>query len=234
MTREERYECFQMMLPICISYIPIGIACGVVLQQAGFHWLTTLFMSIIVYAGASQFMIAAMMMSGAGIIQIVAMVCAMNSRHMLMSASLQGKLTNRKLRYLLPFAHLVTDETYAVLLTKYNTVPTWTDQQSFFASLFTYFTWMTSTMIGAFIGSGINLPTSTMSFMMTAMFLFLLLTQVKTPASVVVIVVTMLSIFVLNTWLPSGASILLASLIGSLAGYGYEKMWRLKAVNAHD
>jgi len=41
--------------PICLGYIPIGMAFGVLAQKAGLYPLEIMMMSIFVFAGSSQF-----------------------------------------------------------------------------------------------------------------------------------------------------------------------------------
>jgi predicted branched-subunit amino acid permease len=49
--------------PICLGYFPIGLAFGVLAQQAGLHPIEIGLMSLLVFAGSSQF-IAVSMLSG--------------------------------------------------------------------------------------------------------------------------------------------------------------------------
>ncbi|MFH0914325.1 MAG: AzlC family ABC transporter permease, partial [Chloroflexota bacterium] len=59
-------------LPICLGYIPVGIAFGVLAQKAGLSPLEIGLMSILVYAGSSQFIAVSMLSSGATAPSIIA------------------------------------------------------------------------------------------------------------------------------------------------------------------
>lgn len=48
-------------LPLCLSYIPVGLACGVLLQQVGFDPLLAGLLSILVFSGGAQFLVASML-----------------------------------------------------------------------------------------------------------------------------------------------------------------------------
>ena len=62
--------------PICLGYIPIGLAFGVLAQKAGLHPLEIGAMSLLVFAGSSQFIAISMLSNGTGTIPIIAGVLA--------------------------------------------------------------------------------------------------------------------------------------------------------------
>ena len=61
-------------LPLALGAIPFGLAYGVVSIKAGLTIAETLLMSLIVFAGASQFMAVVMIQAGAGTALIVASI----------------------------------------------------------------------------------------------------------------------------------------------------------------
>ena len=60
--------------PICLGYIAIGLAFGVIAQKAGLSPVEIGLMSLLVYAGSSQFIAVSMLSAGAGIVPISARV----------------------------------------------------------------------------------------------------------------------------------------------------------------
>ena len=71
--------------PICLGYIPIGLAFGVLAQKAGLSVLEIGSMSIFVFAGSSQFIAVSMLSTGAGAASIIVTTFMVNLRHLLMS-----------------------------------------------------------------------------------------------------------------------------------------------------
>jgi len=72
-------------------------------------------MSLLVFAGAAQFMAVQMIVTGAGTIQIIMATFILNLRHLLMSASLAERMEDQVTfgqRVLIAFG--ITDETFAV------------------------------------------------------------------------------------------------------------------------
>ncbi len=58
-------EVLNISMPLCLSYIPIGLACGILLHAAGFSWILTTLVSLLVFSGGAQFMIASMLVANA-------------------------------------------------------------------------------------------------------------------------------------------------------------------------
>jgi 4-azaleucine resistance transporter AzlC len=101
-------------LPIVLGYVPIGFAYGVLATNSGLSPRNTVLMSLLVYAGASQFIAAGLFAAGVPPLSIVLTTFVVNLRHLLMTASLAPHVRAWP-RPLLPlFAFQVTDETFAV------------------------------------------------------------------------------------------------------------------------
>ncbi len=73
--------------PICLGYLPIGIALGVLAQKAGLSPLAVGLMSMFVFAGSSQFIAVSMLAGGATFVAIIVTTFMVNLRHLLMSSS---------------------------------------------------------------------------------------------------------------------------------------------------
>jgi 4-azaleucine resistance transporter AzlC len=101
-------------LPIALGYFPIAIAFGALAAQAQLKWFEATLMSVIVYAGASQFVGVSMLLAGAGSIQIITTTFFLNLRHLLMSLSVNDQIRDfpQFWKNLLSFG--ITDETFAL------------------------------------------------------------------------------------------------------------------------
>ena len=78
----------QKLIPIAIGYLALGIACGILAQQAGLTPLEALGMSVLVFAGSGQFIGIAMMAQGAALVSIGLTIFIVNLRHLLFSSTL--------------------------------------------------------------------------------------------------------------------------------------------------
>ncbi|MDE4770736.1 AzlC family ABC transporter permease [Klebsiella pneumoniae] len=101
-------------LPIVISYLPVAFAFGLNATRLGFTPLESLFFSCIIYAGASQFVITAMLAAGSSLWVAALTVMAMDVRHVLYGPSLRSRIRSaldKKKTALWAFG--LTDEVFA-------------------------------------------------------------------------------------------------------------------------
>lgn len=144
---------FMAALPIAAGYIPIAIAFGLTANAAQVPLSVAQGMSIMVFAGASQFMAVQMIMAGAGTVQITVATFILNLRHLLMSASLAERIeakTSKGKRALIAFG--ITDESFAVSTLRPEQLST-----SFVitVNLVAYLAWNFGTGIGLLAASGL-------------------------------------------------------------------------------
>lgn len=101
-------------VPIALGYFPVAMAYGLLARSAGLTLAECLAMSIIVFAGASQFIALNLLATGIGFGEIILATFLVNLRHLLMSASIGEKLLVRAkgIRAVLAFG--ITDESFAV------------------------------------------------------------------------------------------------------------------------
>jgi len=208
-------------LPIGAGYFPIAVAYGALAMEAGLGIRDASLMSLIVFAGASQFMAAGMFIAGAGGLQIIATTFFVNLRHLIMSLSVHHKLepTGLGLRALVSFG--VTDETFA-FLTLQTEGETSKINPYFTIGLNTaaYVGWNLGTLLGCFSAQIIPAEISTaMTFGLYALFIGLLMPSVR--RSRVAVVVAGASM-ILNTLfclvLDTGWAMVLATIAGAAIG----------------
>lgn len=106
--------------PICLGYVPIGMALGVLARQAGLTPFDIGLMSLLVFAGSAQFICVAMIGEGASALSIILTTFVINFRHVLMSSSLAPHLYGVRRSFLALFAYGVTDESYAINMTRFR------------------------------------------------------------------------------------------------------------------
>ncbi len=73
--------------PIFLGYVPLGFAYGVLAVQNGIPAVYAVLFSLLVYAGAGQFIAVGMWGAGASVFSIVFTTFVINLRHVLMSAA---------------------------------------------------------------------------------------------------------------------------------------------------
>lgn len=224
----------KIIFPISISYIPLGLACGILLQQSGFHPFSVFMASLLIYGGASQFLIASMLLSGAAIIEIITMVFFINLRHLLMASTSAKRLKRQSTHFNLLFAQIITDESFAVNTMKFKVDKDWTPEKALAAGIIAHMTWVGSTFIGSLLGNTIALSTVVMNYVLTAMFIFLLVSQMDNQIVVWTGIFGMAVAILLKLILPSGIVILFASVLASLFGLSLELFKDWKGARLHE
>lgn len=168
----------KMAIPICIGYVPLGIACGILSQKAGLSPLEIGVLSLFVFAGSGQFITASMLISQASIISIIFTTFIVNLRHLLMSSTLSPFFSNCSRKFLMLFAHGITDETFAINLMQFKD-NNWSANKALVLNIVSHSVWIGSNILGGLTGSLFNFNDMIINFVLTSMFICLLTFQLK-------------------------------------------------------
>src|SRR5699024_10112384 len=101
-------------IPIMLCYLPIAIAYGVLARKTGLSLAELTLMSVLVFAGACQFMGVYIVCLGFDAFEIVVASFVLNFRHFIMSMSFMNQLKDIRLNWKIPLSLGLTDETFAV------------------------------------------------------------------------------------------------------------------------
>lgn len=144
-------------LPITLGVIPFGMIFGILALSAGLPVSAAQSMSAIIFAGSSQFVAAQLFALSAHGLVIVATVGVINLRHLLYSASVAPYLNGLPAWWKYLLAYLLTDEAYAVAITRMKDGPLSPHQHWFFlgAGLTLWLSWQLSTAAGIFLGAAV-------------------------------------------------------------------------------
>ena len=107
-------------MPTVLGYVGIGTAFGIIAHTNGFSPLETFIMSLLVYTASGEFVLVSMLPAGSSLFSIFAATNLMSARMLLMTMTLAPKFKDEKLIKNLWLGSLVTDETFALAITKLN------------------------------------------------------------------------------------------------------------------
>ncbi|NCN05814.1 MAG: AzlC family ABC transporter permease [Spirochaetales bacterium] len=156
-------------IPVFLGYLAIGIAFGLMMAGAGFApWLAIL-MSLVIFAGAAQYLAVTLLSAGTGFGSIALLTFLVNARHMAYGISLIQRFAQwPKYRPYLIFA--LTDETYA-LMTSLRTPPGLDKGKvHLWMALFDQTWWVLGTTLGVLAGTWLPIPTKGLEFSLVALF----------------------------------------------------------------
>ena len=157
--RASRRQLLQDSLGIMASAGGFGLVYGITAQTAGFSPLEASAMSLLVFAGASQFVAIGYVASGFSWLVIVGLTAFLNARHVLYSAALAPYFTDRPRWLRALMAHVMTDEAFALAIAHFRRIGR-ADVPGYWlgAVVSTFIPWNVATIIGVTIGGSIPDP----------------------------------------------------------------------------
>lgn len=164
--------------PIGLGYLPIGLALGVLAQNAGLPWWSVAMMSLLVFAGSAQFICVAMLAAGASAPAIIVTTFVVNLRHVLMSSALAVYLQGVHRGFLAMYAYGITDESFAVNLTRFR-AGGWDRWQALIVNQLANSVWILATISGALVGQFVPPGALGIDYALTGMFICLLVFQLQ-------------------------------------------------------
>ncbi|MGH7308921.1 MAG: AzlC family ABC transporter permease [Candidatus Rokuibacteriota bacterium] len=107
-------------LALVPSVFAYGSVFGGVAVQSGLRPLEVWVMSVLVFAGAAQFVAVPMIGAGASPLAVILTTYVVNLRHYLMAATLAPAFRGFPRRWLALVAHVVNDESFAIAVARSN------------------------------------------------------------------------------------------------------------------
>ena len=145
---------------IMVSAAGFGLVYGLSARAAGFSPIEASAMSLIVFAGASQFVAVGYVLGGFSWLAIVLLTAFLNARHMLYAAALAPYLADAPRSQRALMAHVLTDEAFALAIAHFRRIGR-ADVRGYWlgAILSTFIPWNLATIVGVTIGGSIPDPT---------------------------------------------------------------------------
>lgn len=222
------------IFPLVIGAIPFGIIFGALAVAGGVSPAAAMGLSLIVFAGSSQFIGVNLFTAGVALPLIVLTTLVVNVRHALYSATLAPYVRHLPLRWLVLLGFLLTDEAFAITSLHYSREGDRRYKHWFFlgAALTMYINWQITTLIGIIAGSSIPNPQSWgLDFAMTVTFIGIVVPAIVSRP-ILAAVVTSGIVAVLAYPLPNKLGLIVAALAGVLAGVLAEAIGAARPVTA--
>ena len=212
-------------LPLVVGAIPFGIIFGAVAVNSGLSVWATAALSLFVFAGASQFVAAGLVASGAGLAVIILTTFVVNLRHSLYSVALAPYVKQLPQRWLLPLGFTLTDETFLVAVERYRQPDASPDKHWYQAgsAAFMYLNWQVCTWIGIAAGKSLPNPASWgLDFALVVTFIGMLIPGLRSRPMLACAIAAGAAA-VLSSGLPNRLGLIVATLAGVAAGMLVER-----------
>jgi 4-azaleucine resistance transporter AzlC len=226
-------ECWRGVLdtlPMMLGAAPFGLIFGTLAAPSGLSAGGALGMSLIVFAGSSQFIALSLLAGKASLVVIVLTTFVVNLRHALYSASLLPYVAKLNQGWRAMLAFWLTDETFAVVQVRYGAADTsphkhWFQFGSSFAMYLNWFVW---TLTGVMLGRTMpQLQHLGLEFAMAATFTGIVVPLLRNRPMIAAALVAA-AVALLCRDLPYKLGLMLAALAGVAAGMTLEKPSTLK------
>lgn len=202
---------------IAIGYFPVAITFGLLSKTTGLTLTETIAMSLIVFAGAAQYMSLTFIAAGTSSLEIILTIFIVNIRHLLMSTSLNEKVEKDAWYKKSLYAYGITDESFSVASLQNGKIST---GFMFGLTFIGYASWVVSSGIG-YVGGSI-LPgflQQSLSIALYAMFVGLLVPSIKGNKKVLylaVVAALLNSTLTINEVVSAGWAIVIATLVSAV------------------
>ncbi len=211
-------------LSIAVGYVPVAVSFGLAAIYAGMPPFMAVLTSLLVYAGASQFILISLIAGGGSAAGVVGIVLLMNLRHLFYGPALLAKLqgARRKLPTIALAAGL-TDEVFAASISKLARQPAEQREPWYLGlQLGAYLSWVGGTALGAYFGhdwiQDTPIVSQTLGFVLPALF-FALLLEIRKLVRRRVLAAAAIAAALALMVLPSHAAIVLGMLAGALMAW---------------
>ena len=196
---------FPYTLPIMAGFLFLGASYGILMNVKGFSFIYPMMMSMFIFAGSMEFLMANILLGAFNPIEAMVMTLMINARHLFYGVSMLEKYKGVGVKKLyLIFG--MCDESFSINCS--TEAPLGVDRGwfMFFVTLLNHCYWIIGATLGGIFGSFITFNTNGIDFVMTAMFVVILLEQIlggkKNIPSVLIGVLT--SVLCLFVFKPSG------------------------------
>ncbi len=150
---------FHHSIPILIGFFPVGIAYGLLMQQAGYNFLWSGACSLFVLAGSLQFLMVTFFAGGVSLATVAVLALLLNSRHIFYGLSFIDKFRSfGPWRWFLIYS--LCDENYS-LHCSHDFGPDVNEKWAYvLTAAFVTFYWIALSMLGGLVGSLIPFDTT--------------------------------------------------------------------------
>ena len=169
-------------VPILVGFFPLGTAYGILMAKAGYNALWTGLTSLFVYAGSLQMLMIGFFTASTPIMTVIVASLLLNSRHIFYGLSFLDKFNSYgPWKYFLIYG--LPDESYSLLC---SYVPQEGVEEKWvhvFDTALIWLYWIAFSVLGCIAGSLIPLDLTGIDFAMTALFIVILVDQLKGASS---------------------------------------------------
>lgn len=217
-------------LPFLLVIMPFALLFGVVATEAGLTLMQTMGFSVLMVAGAAQFVALQLSAENAPTLIVLVTALAVNLRLVMYSAAMAPLVGKASLWQRILIAYTLTDQSFAVTVDHAERAPRpLRELLAFYAgtTLPTVIPWYLFTLVGAVAGSAIP-PAFALDFALPITFIAMLAPMMRTLAHMAAAFTSVVASLAL-VFLPYGTGVLVAAVLAMIVGAQVEMFQQRKA-----
>ncbi len=203
--------------PVLLGVVPFAMITGITAINTNVSPAIALFMSVTIFAGASQLAVLQLFHQNAAAAIIIYTALIINLRFMIYSLSIAPYFRKEPVSWKIILAYMMTDQSYALSMVHFMNEPD-DDPKWFFlgASSLLWVVWQIATLSGLLLGSVIP-PQLGLDFAIPLTFTAVLFKSINDKPAVIAVIVSA-TVAVISTNIPMNLGLPLAAIAGITAG----------------
>lgn len=167
---------FPHTIPVLTGYLFLGMAYGIYMRSAGFHFLYSTLISACVFAGSLQFVMVNLLVGSFAPLYAFALTLMVNARHLFYGVAMLDRYQGvGRGKWYMIFG--LTDETFSVAISAEPPAGIDKNKFLFWITLMDQCYWVLGATLGGLVGSLFTFNTQGIDFVMTALFVVIFLEQ---------------------------------------------------------
>lgn len=184
---------FKRSMPILLGFFPLGIAYGVLMESIGYNFLWSALTSLTVLAGSLQFLMVEFFANGTPLLTVVLLALLLNSRHIFYGLSFVEKFRSFGNGSRLFLIYSLSDESYSLHCAHKSQEGVNEKWAYIFSAGFVVFYWVLFTTLGGLVGELITFDTTGIDFSLTALFVVILIDQMRGAKTLLPVAIAVVS-----------------------------------------
>lgn len=165
-----------------VGYFPVGVAYGILMENAGYNFIWSVFSSLFVYAGSLQMLMVTFLVNNIPLLTVMITTLLLNSRHLFYGISFIEKFkTYGFWKYILIYG--MSDENYSLLCSYKEKEGVEEKYVHIFSAGLIWMYWILFSGLGGLAGKLITFDTTGIDFALTALFVVIFIEQWKASES---------------------------------------------------
>lgn len=207
---------FRRTVPMFLGFLPLGIAYGILMADAGYNFLWSGFISLTLFSGSLQFLMVEFFAASTPLVTVALLALLLNSRHIFYGISFVERFGTYGAPTKAFLIYSLCDENYSLHCAYEPREGVNEKWAHIFTAALVVLYWVVLCMLGGLVGNILPFSTEGIDFSLTALFIVILLDQMRGAKTLLPVWVALIA-SVLSILVFGADNFILPSLIATVA-----------------